>query len=114
MYVHNSWLYLKPELRDGYVERLLEEVRHAKKVEKAVLRFDVYESLDDPSLIHTYEVFTDREAWEFHHDQTYLKEFQKATRHMFDQEKQKTRRTIECRTIVPADDVWEAVRAERG
>ena len=65
MYVHNSWLYLKPEHRDGYVERLLEEVRHAKKVEKTLLRFDVYQSLDDPSLIHTYEVFTDREAWEF-------------------------------------------------
>ena len=48
MYVHNSWLYLKSEHRDGYIERLLKEVRHAKKLEPNLLQFDIYQNLENP------------------------------------------------------------------
>ncbi len=114
MYVHNSWLYLKPEHRDEYAELLVKEVRQAKEMEPNLRRFDVYRSLNDGSLIHTYEVFNDRAAWEFHHEQAYLKEFQQATRHMFDQEKQGKRRPIACRNVWPADEEWTAERLRRG
>lgn len=110
MYIHHTWIYLKPEYRDRYIRLIVDEVRQAKQHEPGIKRFDIYQSLEDPNLIHTYEVYVDKGAHEHHYAQPYLKAFYAQTAEMYDAEKMQKmqqQRPWECRNIDPSDAEWE-------
>ena len=107
MYLHNTWIHLKPEHRDEYIALLVDEVRLAKQREPGIKRFDVYQNLDDPNLIHTYEVYVDKAAHIFHYEQPYLKAFYERTAAMYDMAKMGAERPVECRNLEPSDAAWK-------
>ena len=107
MYLHHTWIHLQPEHRDEYVRLLIAEVRLAKQREPDIRRFDIYQNLDNPNLIHTYEVYTDKAAHELHYQQPYLKQFYERTAAMYDMEKMSAERPVECRNLEPADADWK-------
>ncbi len=109
LFVHNAWIYLKPEFAQAYSEIIVGEVRRAKALERGILGFHVFQSLHDPALLHTYEVYTARSAWEHHYQQPYLQELKSKTTHMHDAERRALRRPIACTNLEPTDAYWRAV-----
>jgi len=106
MYVHNAWIHLKPEHRDEYIQLLVAEVRLAKQREPGIKRFDVYQNLDNPNLLHTYEVYVDKAAHALHYEQPYLRAFYERTAGMYDMERMAAERSVECSNLEPADEAW--------
>ncbi len=56
--------------RDGHKSDLLDFLRWdaevCRRVEPGTLRFDVWESPDEPNVVLLYEAYTDRDAFEVH------------------------------------------------
>lgn len=109
LFIHNSWIYVKPQFAQAYSEIIVNEVRKAKPLERGILGFHVFQNLQDPGLIHTYEVYVSRPVWENHYQQSYLQELKSKTNGMHDPKKRANRRPIACRNLEPTDAYWQAV-----
>lgn len=107
VYTHNTWIYLQPDKVQEATRLLIDEVRLAKKMERGILRFDIYQNLQNPALLHTYEVYADQDAHHFHYAQEYLKEFYKVGVPLFDRTPRQGR-PIECRQLEPSEFEWMA------
>ena len=57
---------IKPELRDAFLEALVENARGSVADEPGCLRFDVLVDEKDPNVISVYEVYTDQAAVDNH------------------------------------------------
>lgn len=107
VYTHNTWIYIQPDKVDEAIRLVLDEVRIAKKMERGIIRFDVYQNLQNPALIHTYEVYADQDAHHFHYAQEYLKDLKMTGVLMFDESTyDQTYRGMECRQIEPTHAQW--------
>lgn len=105
VYIHNTWIYMKPGTVDEALVKINDEVRLAKKRELGILRFDVHKSLEDENLIHTYEVYSEQAAHLHHYDQSYLKKlYEDVVLTMFDYVDET--RGHEYRPIVPDISAW--------
>ncbi len=104
LYIHNSWTYAFPGKGALLLQLLVEEVRLAKQMERGMMRFDIYQNLENPGLLHAYEVYADKEAHLFHYEQTYLKEFYKVGVPLYDRTRGDP--VIECRPLEPSESEW--------
>jgi len=75
MYVRNTHIDVEPEHLEGYLSLITQHALYAKEHEPGVDRFDVLQSLEDPNLIHTVEIYTNRKAWIRYANQPYTVEF---------------------------------------
>lgn len=66
--------YIKPEFVKAYKDAILEDARESVK-EEGIIRFEVFQDLEDPSHFSLLEVYRDMEAREFHMQQPYLLKF---------------------------------------
>ena len=71
----NTHIDIEPEHLEEYLGLITEHAAHVKGEEPGVARFDVLQNLVDPNLIHTVEVYDDREAWSRYASQPYAVEF---------------------------------------
>ncbi len=104
VYTHNTWTYAQPGQAEKLAHLLVEEIRLAKKMERGIIRFDIYQNLEDPHLLHPYEVWTDQAAHRFHFEQAYLKEFLQTGVPLYDRARMGS--TVECRQLEPNDAEW--------
>ena len=63
IYINHTALPVKPERVDDFIAEARVEALRAIHEEPGCLRFDVYQTSDDPSLLWFYEVYTDEEAF---------------------------------------------------
>lgn len=67
MYVLFVWLQVKPEHLDEYLQATIEgDAKGSITNEPDCFRFDVVQDQQDPTKIHFYEVYRDREAFQAH------------------------------------------------
>lgn len=109
LFIHNSWIYIKPQFAQAYGEIIVNEVRKAKPLERGMLGFHIFQNIENPGLLHTYEVYASRPVWENHYQQSYLQDLKTKTNGMHDPEKRANRRPIACRNLEPTDAYWQAV-----
>lgn len=110
LYIHNAWIYLAPEHRESYIHDIVEEIRHAKPLERGIVDFHLYQELANPNILHTYEVYRSKPVWQHHYEQPYLKEFHKKNGHKYAPEMRQQRRSFECTNLEPPDEHWFAAR----
>ena len=106
-YTHNGPISVQPLRRDEYKRLLVDEVRLAKQMERGIIRFDIYQNLDNPNLFYTYEVYTDRDAHHYHYEQSYLKDFYLTGVPLMDRSRPLDR-SNECHSLDPTDAEWLA------
>ena len=64
IFVNHAAFPVKPERVDEFIAESRVEALRAIHDEPGCLRFDIYQTSDDPSLLWFYEVYTDREAFQ--------------------------------------------------
>lgn len=106
VYTHNTWIYAQPDKAEEFARLLVAEIRLAKRMERGILRFDIFQNLQNPALFHTYEVYADQDAHHFHYAQEYLKEFYKTGIPLMDRSSRPVARGIECRQLEPNEAEW--------
>ncbi len=105
MYIRFGDIYLKPEHRDDYIRLIIEEIGISKRLEPGTIRFDISQNLEDPNVIHAYEVFTDKAAFDHHHRQTYVIDFLKTTKDWVSAERYPLKGR-EWKNLEPMDNEW--------
>ena len=65
MYVVAVTIFVKPELRQQFIEATLDNARNTRR-EPGNLRFDVLASEDDPNRFMLYEVYREKEDFAKH------------------------------------------------
>ena len=64
IYINHSAFRMKPERVDDFIAESRTEALRAIHDQPGCLRFDIYQTVDEPSLLWFYEVYTDREAFQ--------------------------------------------------
>ncbi len=107
LYLHNTWMFVQPQHRAAFAEALVNEVRAAKRMERCILRFEVYQNIDDPNLFHTYEIYTDKQAALFHDEQKYMHELHAIIIPMLDRTPRPGGRKVDCVNLEPTSpELW--------
>lgn len=75
MYVVLVNLSVKQEHLDKFEKAILKNAAATVEKEKKCHRFDVCQSEDKPTEWLLYEVYTDRAAFDFHHQQSHFLEY---------------------------------------
>ena len=75
MYVALVSVTVKAESVDEFEKAVLKNAATSLRVEKDCRRFDVCQSENDPAEWLLYEVYSDRTAFDFHHEQPHFVEY---------------------------------------
>ncbi len=66
MYVIVAPIQIKPGLKDGFIEAMIDDAKGSVSNEPGCLRFDVIQDANDPNRIWLYEVYKDEAAFQQH------------------------------------------------
>jgi len=73
--VHTAHLLCKPDVIDAFKERLRSHARLTRAKEAGCLRFDIHQSVTDPSVFFLHEVYDDDVALQAHHNSEHFHSF---------------------------------------
>mmetsp|Transcript_29976 Transcript_29976/g.52613 ORF Transcript_29976/g.52613 Transcript_29976/m.52613 type:complete len:296 (-) Transcript_29976:122-1009(-) len=82
LHVISCPFYIKPECVDGFLEAIVEDAVSSCAEEPGCLRFDVFQSIDNPGTIYLYEVYANLDAFTYHCGTPHIAKWIEATKDM--------------------------------
>ena len=66
---------IKPEMRERFLQAIVEDAEHSEHDEPGCLRFDVLQDTEDENKYFYYEVYRDEAALQSHRDSPHFKKY---------------------------------------
>ena len=104
MYVIVAPIQIKEGHAKDFIEAILLDAQGSVQNEPGCLRFDVIQDEADPNRIYRYEVYKDKEAFEYHLTTPHIKKWQETVKDWWEQPRPPAGRGT---NIWPTDAEWK-------
>mmetsp|Transcript_4295 Transcript_4295/g.6422 ORF Transcript_4295/g.6422 Transcript_4295/m.6422 type:complete len:300 (+) Transcript_4295:32-931(+) len=84
LHVINMPHFIKPDCANEFTDAIIKDAEGSLSQEPGCLRFDVFQSLEDPGTFYLYEVYTNPDAFEYHKGTPHIKTWLETTENMYD------------------------------
>jgi autoinducer 2-degrading protein len=101
MYIVHVYVHVKPEYLDAFKEITRDNARHSVQ-EPGIARFDVVQSLEEPTRFVLVEVYRDQDAPARHKETAHYNRWAEGVAHMLAEPRTRAR----FENIFPGDEGW--------